>query len=196
MRSQPGDVISSNPRSVPGYVAWLATIALLVIALAVTIMAAAYYHGQASALRHQLSSVHSVYSPVAGQPVLSVRTSELPSGGAVTGQVTVLFARSAGGTTKILFSAHINGGQPRTRYTLTGNDCASNGPDRSWGSGVSNGLGSADLSGPAWTVNQSHEYWLWLSPSPQNHSPGLHGSFAPGQGLSAFPAGQAPCAVG
>jgi hypothetical protein len=196
MRSEPGDVISSNPRSVPGYVAWLATVALFAIALAVTIMVAAYYHGQASALRHQLSSVHTAYSPVAGQPVLSIRTSELPSAGTVTGQVTVLFAQSAEGTAKIIFSAHIDGGRPRTRYTLIGNDCASNGPDRSWGSGVSNGFGSADLSGPAWTVNRSHEYWMWLSPSPQNYSAGLHGSFAAGQGLSAFPAGQAPCAVG
>lgn len=189
-------MISSNPRTVPGYVAWLATVALLATALAVTIIVAAYYHAQASALRHQLSSVQTAYSPVAGQPVLSLRTSELPAAGTVTGQVTVLFARSAGGTTRIVFSAHINGGRPRTRYTLMGNDCTSNGPDRSWVSGVSNGLGSADLSGPEWTVNRSHEYWLWLSPSPQNHSPGLHGSFAPGQALSAFPAGQAPCAVG
>jgi hypothetical protein len=196
MRPEPNDVISSNPRTVPAYVAWLATVALLAAALAVAIIVAAYYQAQASALRHQLSSVHTPYSRVAGQPVLSLRTSELPVAGTVTGQVTVLFARSAGGTTKIIFSAHINGGQPRTRYTLIGNDCASNGPDRSWSSGVSNGLGSADLSGPAWTVNRSHEYWLWLSPSPQNHSPGLHGSFGPGQELSAFPAGQAPCAGG
>ena len=189
-------MISSNPRTVPGHVAWLATVALLATALAMAIGVAAYYHARAGTLRHQLSSARPAYSPVAGQPVLSLRTSELPSAGAVTGEVTVFSAQFAGGITKVMLSARINGGRPRTRYVLTGNDCASNGPDRSWISGVSNGLGSADLSGQAWTVDLSHEYWLWLSPSPQNHSPGLHGTFDPGQGLSAFPAGQAPCAVG
>ena len=188
-------MISSNPRSMPAYMAWLATVAVLAIALAATIMVAAYYHGQASALRHQLSSVHTAYSPVAGQPTLSLRTSELPSAGTVTGEVTVLFAKWAAGTAKIMLSAHINGGRPGTRYSLIGNDCSSNGPDHSWASGVSNGLGSADLSGHAWMVNRSHEYWLWLGPSRQNYSAGLHGSFAAGQGLSAFPAAQAPCAV-
>jgi hypothetical protein len=189
-------VISSNPRTVPGYVAWLATVALLATALAVTIVMAACYHAQVGTLRHQLSSVHPAYSPVAGQPALSLRTFALPSAGAVTGEVTVFFAQSVGGTAQIMLSAHINGGRPRTRYTLIGNDCVSNGPDRSWSSGVSNGLGSADLSGHAWMVNRSDEYWLWLSPSPHSYSPGLHGTFAPDRGLSTFPAGQAPCAVG
>jgi len=190
------DVISADPRTISARQAWATAVVLLAAALAGAIIVAIHYRGVAIALRHQLHPVSAPASSGTGQPTLSARTVALPSSGVLTGRVTVFSAQSAHGVTRIELAADITGGRPHTRYVLTGNDCAGNAADRSWAAGVTDAQGSAALSGPAWTVSRDGEYWLWLSPSSQIPAPGLHGSFTPGGTVSAFPAGDAPCAPG
>ena len=191
---EPGDVVSAEPRAISARVAWAAVIVLLAAALAGA-ATALHYREVAITLRHQLRPTSAPGSPGIGQLTLASRTVELPPSGALTGEVTVSSAQSVRGPKWIALSAHITGGRPHTRYALTGNDCASNAADHSWATGITDQHGSADLSGGTWTVAPKDEYWLWLSPSSQTRVPGLHGGFAPGHALSAFPAGEAPCAL-
>lgn len=191
---EPAEVISAEQRTISARVAWGAVIVLLAAALAGMTIAAFHYREAAATLRHQLRRPSAPVSPGIGQLTLSSRTVALPSSGALAGEVTVSAAQSVRGPTWIVLSAHITGGRPHTRYALTGNDCTSNAADHSWASGVTNGHGSARLSGHTWTIAPRNEYWLWLSPSAQLRAPGLHGGFTPGSRLSAFPAGDAPCA--
>jgi len=153
--------------------AWV-TVVLLAAALAAAITVAIHYRAEA------------LYSS----------TTALPSIGRLVGKVTVFTAHASPGQVQIVLSAHISGGQPYTKYELTRNDCASNAADHVWAEGVTNANGSATLSGPAWTVSTSDEYFLVLnSPRLNQNRPGpeVHGFFGKAPGLSPIPGGFAPC---
>jgi hypothetical protein len=167
------DVIPVRPRTAPRRAAWIA-VALLTAALAAAITVAVHYRA------------HAVYSS----------TVELPTSGTLAGTITVFTAHASSGNAQIVLSARIRGGLPRTSYELSGNDCTSNAADHTWVSGVTNAHGSATLTGPAWMVSTSHEYFLVLtSPGMNQNRPGpaVHGSFGRAPGLSAISGGFAPC---
>jgi hypothetical protein len=197
VRPQPVDEISADPRTIPaGTVCLMAVVLLLAALLAGAIIVALHYRTAAAGLRQQLhsASVAHLHSPPS--LVLSARTVALPASGPVTGEVTISSAQLPGGMERIVLSARMTGGRPYTRYALIGNDCVGSAVDHPWAAGVTDGHGLANLIGHPWAVSRGDEYWLWLSPSPRNPGPGLHGSFTASGGLSAFPAGNAPCAPG
>src|SRR5258707_2828167 len=89
--------------------------------------------------------------------------------------------------------------RPHATYELVGNDCASNGPDRIWATGVTDSRGSAQLIGQPWTVSTSDAYFLVLDSRFLNQrrlGPAVHGFFGKGPpGLSPVSDGVAPCAA-
>jgi hypothetical protein len=101
------------------------------------------------------------------------------------GAVTVVSAKFSGGLEHIVLSAHISGGRPHTGYTLIGFDCAGSTGYESWAAGVTDAHGSGNLSGHAWTVSLTDEYWLYLSPSSGSGGPGVHVGFTTDGRLSA-----------
>jgi hypothetical protein len=124
------------------------------------------------------------------------RLVRLPAGPPLAGTVVITAAAQPGGDrAQFTVSALITGGQPDTVYDLVGNDCSALAPlpDHVWATGLTNGVGAAQLSGYAWSGAVADQYWLALSPSPVYASPGLRGRFAQGSAVP-FPAGQAPCA--
>lgn len=172
MSPQP-DVIPVRPRAAPSRAAWFAVV-LLTAALAAAITVAVHYRTDA------------VYRS----------TTALPTSGTLAGTITVFTAHASSGKAQIVLSARISGGLPHTRYELSGNDCTSNAADHSWASGLTNAHGFATLSGPAWMVSTSHEYFLVLSSPGLNQNrpgPALHGFFGRAPGLSAISGGFAPC---
>jgi hypothetical protein len=167
------DVVPVRPRTAPCRAAWVAVV-LLTAALAAVTTVAVHYRADA------------VYSS----------TTALPTAGRLAGTITVFTAHASSGNAQIVLSARISGGLPRTRYELSGNDCTSNAADHTWASGVTNAHGSATLTGPAWMVSTSHEYFLGLSSPRMNQSrpgPAVHGFFGRAPGLSAISGGFAPC---
>lgn len=193
VESHQTDLVSAEPRPVPGQRAWAATVVVLAVALAAAITIAIHYHAETAAGRHRVRPVFVTASPRPGPLALSTRTTVLPSAGTLSGEITVFSARSAPASARVILLARITGGVPGTRYALVGNDCTSKAPDHPWAAGVADARGQASLSGPAWTVSPQDQYWLWLVPWPHRQTPGLHGSLAPGGRLTAFRAGWAPC---
>jgi hypothetical protein len=166
---------------------------LLAVALAVAIVVASRYRTAAAGLRRQLDAATAAQPRSPARPVLAASMTALPAAGPLAGEVTVFLSQPSRGMARIVLAAHITGGRPYTRYALVGNACLGSAGDHPWAAGVTDGHGSANLTGHPWAVSLAGEYWLWLSPSPRNPGPGLHGTFAAGGGLTAFPAGHPPC---
>jgi hypothetical protein len=169
--------------------------ALLAAALAGAITVAVHYRGEVASLHRQLRSVPASHPPSTVLLTLSSRTVALPSYGALNGAVTVFSAKSSGGLAQILVSARISGGRPHTGYTLIGFDCAGSPGYETWGAGVTDANGTANLSGQALTVSLRDTYWLYLSPASSGTAVGrgLHGSFTAAGKFSAFPAVNPAC---
>jgi hypothetical protein len=193
VKPEPVDTISAEPRTISSRVAWVLAVALLAAALAVAIAVAVHYRAEMAALQRHPRSVAASLPPRTIPQALSSRTVTLPSYGALNGAVTVVSAKFSGGLEQIVLSAHISGGRPHTGYTLTGFDCAGSTGYQSWAAGVTDAHGSGNLSGHAWTVSLTDEYWLYLSPSSGIGGPGVHISFTTAGRFSAFPAGDQPC---
>lgn len=196
VKPQPADVISADPRTMSSRVAWvMAVVALLAAALAGAITVAVHYRGEVVALRRQVRSVPASHPPSTVPLTLSSRTVALPTYGALKGEVTVFSARSSGGLARIVLSARISGGRPHASYALIGFDCAGSSGYETWGAGVTDANGTANLSGEALTVSLRDEYWLYLSLASSGSAVGrgLHGSFTAAGRFSAFPAGDPAC---
>src|SRR5260370_28945069 len=138
------------------------------------IAVAVHYRAEVAALQRHPRSVAASLPPGTIPLALSSRTVTLPSYGALNGAVTVVSTKFSGGLEQIVLSAHISGGRPHTGYTLTGFDCAGSTGYQSWAAGVTDAHGSGNLSGHAWTVSLTDEYWLYLSPSSGIGGPGVH----------------------
>ena len=195
--TQPADVISAGPRRVSSRVVWLTAVVLLAAALTGAIIVAVHYRGEVTAAQRQLRSARVPVPPGLAPPALSSDTTALPSSGSLTGEVTVFAARSSGGLAQVIVTARISGGRPHSQYELFGGDCAGNAANHAWAIAVTDARGSADLSGHAWTVSVSHEYYLVVgTPGLYREHPGpaVHGHFGIARGLSAVRTGVAPCA--
>jgi hypothetical protein len=94
-----------------------------------------------------------------------------------------------------VLSAHISGGRPHTSYALISFDCAGSPGYETWGAGVTDAHGTANLGGQALTVSLRGEYWLYLSLASSGSAAGrgLHGSFTAAGRFSVFPAGDPAC---
>ncbi len=190
-------MISADPRAVSSRVAWLTVVVLLAAALMGAILVAVHYRDEAAAVRRQFRSARVPVPPSAVSPVLSSSTAALPSAGPLAGQVTAFVAGSSSGLAQVMVTGRITGGRPHSRYELLGGDCAGDAADRIWAAGITDARGSADLTGHAWTVSVSHEYYLVLGAPGmfQDHpGPAVHGYFGMARGLSAVRNGIAPCA--
>lgn len=197
MGPPPVDEISAEPRVISFRAGWLMAVVLLAAALAGAIPIAVHYRSEAAALHRQLRSARAPAAPPsAALPTLSSSTTALPSSGPLVGEVTAFAARSSAGLAQVIVTARISGGRPHTNYQLFGGDCAGNAADHTWAAGVTDARGSAELTGYAWTVSVSHEYYLVLGSAVlnQNHpGPAVHGYFGTAHSLSAVRGGLAPC---
>lgn len=190
-------MISAEPRTVSSRIAWVLAVVLLAAALAVAIAVALHYRAKVAALRRHPRSVAASLPASTVPPTLSSRTVMLPPYGALNGEVTVVSAKFSGGLEQIVLSAHISGGRPHTGYTLIGFDCAGSTGYESWAAGVTDAHGSGNLSGHAWMVSLTDEYWLYLSPSSGIGGPGVHLSFTTaGRFTPVVPAGDPACTNG
>jgi hypothetical protein len=169
-------------------------VVLLAATLAAAIGVAVHYRDE---VLHRTMSPLPPRGAPARQVTVFVAQSPLPARGALAGQVTVFVARSSAGRAEVVVSAHISGARPHATYELVGNDCASNSPDRTWATGVTDSRGSAQLIGHLWTVSTSDAYFLVLASRFLNQKrpgPAAHGFFGKGpRGLSPVSGGVAPC---
>lgn len=186
------DTIAAGPRWISGRAARMISTGAVLVALAVAVLAAVHYHGEAAALRRQLHATLVPRPALISVPRVSSAVYPLPAGGPVTGEVTVFFVQSA--PARVALAARISGGRPHTRYNLVGSDCATSAGYRFWASGISDGHGTASLTGPEWVVLPGDYYFFELSPSVLKSGPGLHGPLAGAGGLSAIRGGFPPCA--
>jgi hypothetical protein len=183
-------------RRIHSRVAWVAVV-LLAAGLAAAIAVAVHYRDEV--LYRSTSSLRP-HSALARQVAVFVVQSPLPPlGTAAAGQVTVFVAQSSAGRAEVVVSALITGARPHAAYELVGNDCASNGPDRTWATGVTDSHGSAHLIGHPWTVSTNDAYFLALAShflNQQRPGPAVHGYFGQGPpGLTPVSDGVAPCAA-
>jgi hypothetical protein len=89
-------------------------------------------------------------------------------------------------------SATVTGAPAGAHLRLEGGDCIT-GANRVWAAGVADQAGSAYLSGPMWTLSNSHEYYLELAPwRLARRVPGLNGLWLGGL-IQPFFAGASPC---
>lgn len=187
------DVISAEPRTISSRVGWVIAVVLLAAALAGAITIAVHYRGEVAALRRHPRPAPASVAPGTAPLTLSSTTVALPSYGPLNGDVTVFSAQTSKRLAQIVLSAHISGGRPHTSYALIGFDCAGSSGYQTWAAGVTDADGSGTLSGHAWTVSLSDEYWLYLSPSSGSAGHGVRGSFIAAGRFSAFPAGSPAC---
>jgi hypothetical protein len=193
VKPEPADIISAEPRTLSSRAGWVLA-ALLAAALAVAIAVAVHYRAEVTALRQHPRQAAASPPPGTVPLALSSRTVTLPSYGTLNGTVTIASARFSGGLEQIVLAAHIRGGRPHTGYTLTGFDCAGSTGYQSWAAGVTDAYGSGNLSGHAWAVSLTDQYWLYLSPSSGLVGPGIHVSFTTaGRFAVAVPAGNPAC---
>ena len=175
-------------------IAWVATV-LLAAALAAAVGVAVHYRDEV--LHHSTSALPPHDAP--RQVTVFVVQSPLPALGALAGQITVFVALSSARRAEVVVSAHISGARPHATYELVGNDCATNGPDHTWATGVTDSRGSAQLIGHPWTVSTSDAYFLVLASRFLNQKrpgPAANGFFGKGpRGLSPVSGGVAPCAA-
>jgi len=171
-------------------------VVLLAAALAAAIAAAVHYRDE---VVYRSTSSLRPHGALAGQVTVFVVQSPLPPLGALAGQVTVFVAQASAGRAEVVVSALIRGARPRATYELVGNDCASNGPDHTWATGVTDAHGSGHLIGPPRTASTNNAYFLVLASQFLNQErpgPTVHGYFGQGPpGLSPVSDGVAPCAA-
>jgi hypothetical protein len=170
---------------------------LLAAALSGAILIAMHYRGEAASLRRQLPADRAAVPASIGSLALSSSTTTLPAAGPLAGQVTAFAVRSSARLAQIIVTARITGGRPQSSYELYGAGCAGHAADHAWAAGITDARGTADLTGHAWTVSVSQEYYLVLGgPGMYNDRPGpaVHGYFGMARGLSAVHGGIAPCA--
>jgi hypothetical protein len=194
--TQPADVISASPRTIRPWVAWLAVVVLLAVALIGVLVVALHYRQEAAGLHRQLRPVPVHVSPRSHLMTISSDTVVLPVSGRLAGEVTVFAVRSDS-RARVVVTARITGGRPDAQYELFGGDCAGNAADHAWAWGTTNSRGSADTGGKAWTVSPGHEYYLIVgTPGLYREHPGpaVHGRFGLARGLSAVRDHAAPCA--
>ena len=186
-------MISVEPRTLSSRVSW-ALVALLAAALAAAIAVVVHYRAEVAALRQHPRPVVGLLPPAPGPLTLSGRTVTLPSYGTLNGTVTIASARFSGGLEQIVVSAHITGGRRHSGYTLLGFDCAGSTGYQPWAAGMTDSHGSGNLTGHAWAVSLTDQYWLYLSPSSGLAGPGIHVSFTTdGRFSVAVPAGDLAC---
>jgi hypothetical protein len=195
--TRPADIIFADPRTFSRRVAWPMTVVLVATALIAAILVAVHYRGEAASVRRQLHSNGTPVPVSTGSLALSSTTVALPAPGPLAGQVTVFAVRSSARQAQIIVTARITGGRPHSRYELFGAGCAGNAAVRTWAAGIADARGSADLTGQAWTVSVSTEYYIVLGAPGmyQDHpGPAVHGYLGIARGLSAVRGGIAPCA--
>src|SRR5438309_2053553 len=179
--TQPADVISASPRTIRPWVAWLAVVVLLAVALIGVFVVALHYRQEAARLHRQLRPVPVHVSPRSPLMTISSDTVLLPVSGRLAGEVTVFAVRSDS-RARVVVTARITGGRPDAQYELFGGDCAGNAADHAWAWGTTNSRGSADIGGKAWTVSPGHEYHLIVGPPGlyrEHPGPALPGPFGP-----------------
>jgi hypothetical protein len=209
MKPDDPDVISFG-RPPPGksHIAWPGAhrvgwivVAFLSVGLAVAIIVAVHYHGQVVALHRQAHNApRAAWSPTRSPTKtppsrLTVSSTDVAfiAAGSLTGDVTFVAANPPGGLqTNIVIIAHVSGGRPHTRYTLTGGSC-SGGPDHAWASGVTDAGGNGDLIGPVRRISQAANYWLELNPAVRSLHPSLAGDFASATDITAYRSGPPMC---
>jgi len=193
VKPEPADMISAEPRTLSSWVSW-ALVAVLAAALAVAIAVAVHYHAEVAALRQHPRPVPASRPPGTGPLTLSSRTVTLPSYGTLNSTVTIASARFSGGLEHIVVSAHITGGRPRNGYILFVFDCAGSTGYQPLAAGVTDAHGSGNLTGHAWSVSLTDQYWLYLSPSSGLVGPGIHVSFTTdGRFSVGVPVGELAC---
>jgi hypothetical protein len=193
VKPEPADMISAEPRTLSSRAGWVLA-AVLAAALAVAIAVAVHYRAEAAALRQHPRPVTASRPPAPGPVTLSSRTVTLPSYGTLNSLVTIASARFSGGLEQIVVSAHITGGRPHNGYTLYGFDCTGSTGYQPWAAGMTDAHGSGNLTGHAWAVSLTDEYWLYLSPSLGLAGPGIHVSFTTdGRFSVGVPVGEVAC---
>ncbi len=186
-------MISAEPRTLSSRVSW-ALVAVLAAALTAAIAVAVHYHAEVAALRQHPRPAPASRPPGTGPLTLSSRTVTLPSYGTLNSTVTIASARFSGGLERIVVSARITGGRPRHGYILFAFDCAGGTGYQSLAAGVTNARGSGSLTGHAWPVSLTDQYWLYLSPSSGLAGPGIHVSFTTdGRFSVGVPVGELAC---
>ena len=186
-------MISAEPRTLSSRLGW-ALAAVLAVALAGAITVAVHYRAEVAALRQHPRPVAASLPPAPGPLTLSSRTVTLPSYGTLNSSVTIASARFSGGLEQIMVSAHIIGGLPRNGYTLYGFDCTGSTGYLPWAAGMTDAHGSGNLTGRAWSVSLTDEYWVYLSPSLGLAGPGIHVSFTiDGRFSVGVPVGEVAC---
>jgi hypothetical protein len=200
----PVDVISAEPRQIPSRAVGAAGVVLLAVALAVGVMVVVHgHHRDAAASRGRLHPAATFGRPRAASAAMSVVTARLPrSAGPPAGTVTVFAVHAAPGLAEVSVTARITGARPRVGYELSGGDCATGAAGRGpadwvWAVGTTNARGSGSLTGHVWTVSVGREYYLVLGPVSgyqDRPGPAVSGFLATAHGLTAVPAGIAPCA--
>jgi hypothetical protein len=197
VKPEPADMISAEPRTLSSRAGWvLATVlaTVLAAALAAAIAVAVHYRAEVAALRQHPRPVTASRPPAPGPVTLSSRTVTLPSYGTLNSLVTIASARFSGGLEQIVVSAHITGGRPHNGYTLYGFDCTGSTGYQPWAAGMTDAHGSGNLTGHAWAVSLTDEYWLYLSPSLGLAGPGIHVSFTTdGRFSVGVPVGEVAC---
>lgn len=191
MSSGQPDVISFQPRVLPGRSAW-AAIVVLAVALVTALVVAVHYHNQAISLQHQLGGAESRLSSAAVTPVVSA-ASGLPvtdtrvvllGPESLDAQVTFASGSSPARQGFLTVTATISGGRPHTGYTLVWGSCASTFGQQS-ATGVTDASGRADLTGRVSRAALEGSYQLQLIPGNRNlEALAIYGSWsqpAPGQ---------------
>jgi hypothetical protein len=192
----PDGISLGRPSTGTNRIAW-AVVALLSAALAIAIIVAVHYRGEVTAARQQSRAARAHGGSHHARLMLSGDTVALPSSGMLTGEVTVVAVRSSARLAQVIVTARISGGRPHSQYELSGGDCTGNAADHAWAIATTNAHGSADLTGHAWPVSVSHEYYLVVgTPGRYREHPGpaVHGQFGMARGLSVVQRGVAPCA--
>jgi len=169
---------------------WVLVLVLVAAALAGTTAVLIHTRGQVAALQRQLQQARAAASPPASaSPTswasISSTSVVLPGTGSVTGQVTFIAANPPARNALVTITAHLRGGRPHTRYTLTGGSCSGSARYR-WATGRTDAHGNADLIGPAWRLPAGGRYWLELMPSIGGQHPALAGDFTAPDAISAF----------
>ena len=74
--------------------------------------------------------------------------------------------RSDSDVGRLTITGRLTGGQPGTRYVLSGSDCTTAHRYPRWASGRADAQGRALLTGPTWRLKSNDAYYLNLEPWP------------------------------
>jgi UPF0716 family protein affecting phage T7 exclusion len=180
----------TRPGSRPPGAVWVLVLVLVAAALAGTTAVLIHTRGQVASLQRQLRQARAVARTRASAShaswvSISSTSVALPGTGSVTSQVTFIAANPPARHASVTITAHLRGGRPHSRYTLTGGSCSGRSRYR-WATGVTDAQGNADLTGPAWRLSAGERYWLELTPGIGGLHPALAGDFTAPGAISAF----------